>query len=50
MEQDLIEIVRQAFIDGYEAGHNDTVESQYGDSSELFYDWYDENDLTTDPK
>jgi hypothetical protein len=30
---------RQAFIDGYELGHNDTVKSCYGCSEELADDW-----------
>jgi len=34
------------FKNGYETGHNDTVESQYGDALECGVDWL--NDATED--
>ena len=34
---------KEAFIDGYESGHNDTVESRYGCSDELADNWIYDN-------
>ena len=31
----------QAYIEGYERGHNDTVESEYGHAEEKAIDWLD---------
>ena len=34
---------KEAYIDGYESGHNDTVESCYGSSEEKADEWLSEN-------
>ena len=34
----------KAFMDGYEAGHNDTVESAYSDAEDRANDWLDEQE------
>jgi hypothetical protein len=33
----------QAYIEGYERGHNDTVEGEYGYVDEKAKDWLDDN-------
>jgi hypothetical protein len=33
------ELLVVGFINGYNQGHNDTVESAYGDSEEIAKDW-----------
>lgn len=42
--------VKNAYISGYEAGHNDTVESQYGDSEELAEEYIKGLSLSEEPK
>jgi hypothetical protein len=32
----------EAFMNGYESGHNDTVESAYSDAEDRANDWHDE--------
>ena len=34
---------KEAYIDGYESGHNDTVESRYGSSDEKADEWISEH-------
>jgi len=38
----LFDEVKKAFVAGYESGHNDTVESCYGDAGELADDYISE--------
>ena len=37
------ERIKEAYISGYESGHNDTVESSYGDSAEKADEYLEEN-------
>ena len=41
--EQLAGVVKEAFIDGYESGHNDTVESAYWDSTEKAEEWLNDN-------
>lgn len=42
IDDDIENMLKKVFICGYEMGHNDTVESNYGDSEEVFEDYKDE--------
>ena len=37
-------LIIAGFINGYEAGHNDTVESAYTDAEERARDWFDDSE------
>ena len=43
LNEELKNLVIAGFINGYEAGHNDTVESAYTDAEERAKDWLDDN-------
>lgn len=42
IKADFRKLVKEAFEAGYESGHNDTVESQYGDAGELADEYVDD--------
>ena len=43
LNEELKNLVIAGFINGYEAGHNDTVESAYTDAEERAKDWLDDS-------
>jgi hypothetical protein len=50
MTEEFKKLIIEAYAQGYERGHDDTVEGFYTDSNEAAKDWLSEQPLPAPPK